>query len=286
MGTPSHQWVKGLSQVDGEGPARRVRISAFEIETTEVSNAQFEAFVNSTGFVTESETFGWSFVFENMLSEKVKSNITQQVAAVPWWLPVTGADWRRPEGIDSDIHREPRRMDQPVVHVSWNDAAAYCKWIGARLPTEAEWEYAARGGKEERLFPWGNKLHPKGLHRCNIWHGKFPTNNTMDDGFKWLAPVKAFGPQNKHGLYNMLGNAWEWVNDWWTIRHPVTDKVQVNPTGPLKPTGDKVKKGGSYMCHKSYCYRYRVSARSQNSADSAASNLGFRCAKDLEAKDK
>lgn len=257
---------------------RRVKISTFDLEKTEVSNAQFEAFVNATGFVTESESFGWSFVFEHMISEKIKAGIKQQVAAVPWWLPVHGADWRHPEGNDTDIHQG--RMQLPVVQVSWNDAHAYCKWRGGRLPTEAEWEYASRGGKEDRLFPWGNLFMPKGQHRANIWQGKFPKENNADDGYMWLAPVDAFDAQNKYGLYNMIGNAWEWVNDWWTIHHSKTSRILNNPTGPQNPTPDKVKKGGSYMCHPSYCYRYRNAARSQNSADSAASNLGFRCAVD------
>jgi len=282
MGTQPRDWVKGLSEGDGEGPVRKVAISAFSMDEMEVSNAQYEAFVNATAFVTESETFGWSFCFEHMLSEKLKASITQQVAAVPWWLPVHGSDWRHPEGNETGIFD---RMNHPVVHVSWNDAHAYCKWAGGRLPTEAEWEYASRGGKQGRLFPWGNLIAPKGVHRMNIWHGKFPTNNSADDGYKWLAPVDAFGPQNAYGLYNMIGNAWEWVNDWWGIRHPpASERVYDNPTGPPQPNQaqDKVKKGGSYMCHDSYCYRYRNSARSQNSADSAASNLGFRCAWDTK----
>ncbi|XP_062825803.1 formylglycine-generating enzyme isoform X4 [Anolis carolinensis] len=221
----------------------------------------------------QAERFGDSFVFEGMLSEQVKSEIHQAVAAAPWWLPVKGADWKHPDGPDSNI---VDRMDHPVLHVSWNDAVAFCTWAGKRLPTEAEWEYSCRGGLENRLFPWGNKLHPNGQHYANIWQGDFPTSNTREDGYKGTAPVTAF-PPNSYGLYNIVGNAWEWTSDWWSISHSA-DTAQ-NPKGPLTGT-DRVKKGGSYMCHKSYCYRYRCAARSQNTPDSSASNLGFRCAAD------
>ncbi|XP_061051537.1 formylglycine-generating enzyme isoform X4 [Eubalaena glacialis] len=223
---------------------------------------------------TKAEKFGDSFVFEGMLSEQVKSDIQQAVAAAPWWLPVKGANWRHPEGPDSTVLHRP---DHPVLHVSWNDAVAYCTWAGKRLPTEAEWEYSCRGGLQNRLFPWGNKLQPKGQHYANIWQGEFPVTNTGEDGFRGTAPVDAF-PPNGYGLYNIVGNAWEWTSDWWTIHHSVEETI-INPKGP--PSGkDRVKKGGSYMCHKSYCYRYRCAARSQNTPDSSASNLGFRCAAD------
>ncbi|KYO24937.1 sulfatase-modifying factor 1 [Alligator mississippiensis] len=258
---------------DGEWPARRVRVNLFYMDQYEVSNAEFEKFVNSTGYVTEAEKFGDSFVFEGMLSEQVKAEIQQAVAAAPWWMPVKGANWRHPEGPDSNISN---RMDHPVLHVSWNDAVAYCTWAGKRLPTEAEWEYSCRGGLENRLFPWGNKLQPKGQHYANIWQGEFPTNNTGEDGYKGSAPVTAF-PPNHYGLYNIVGNAWEWTSDWWAVHH--SPQETHNPKGPSSGT-DRVKKGGSYMCHKSYCYRYRCAARSQNTPDSSASNLGFRCAAD------
>ncbi|KAM9185778.1 formylglycine-generating enzyme isoform 2-T2 [Dugong dugon] len=260
-------------QQDGEAPARRVMINAFYMDAYEVSNAEFEKFVNSTGYLTEAEKFGDSFVFEGMLSEQVKTDIQQAVAAAPWWLPVKGANWRHPEGPDSTV---VHRLDHPVLHVSWNDAVAYCTWAGKRLPTEAEWEYSCRGGLENRLFPWGNKLQPKGQHYANVWQGEFPVSNTGEDGFRGTAPVNAF-PPNGYGLYNIVGNAWEWTSDWWTVHHSAEEVV--NPKGP--PSGkDRVKKGGSYMCHKSYCYRYRCAARSQNTPDSSASNLGFRCAAD------
>lgn len=263
---------------DGEAPSRRVHISQFYMDRYEVSNAEFEKFVSSTGYITEAERFDDSFVFEGLLSEKVKRDIHQAVAAAPWWLPVKGANWKHPEGPDSDIRD---RIDHPVLHVSWRDAVEFCAWAGKRLPTEAEWEYACRGGRENRLFPWGNNLHPNGNHYANIWQGNFPSNDSGDDGYAGTAPVTAF-PPNGYGLYNMVGNAWEWTEDWWAVHHGTEENH--NPKGPSSGT-DRVKKGGSYMCHKSYCYRYRCAARSHNTPDSSASNLGFRCAAETTPDD-
>lgn len=262
---------KPIFVADGEGPAREVQIDDFFMDVHEVSNAEFELFVNSTGYKTEAESFGDSFVFESLLSEDTKSKITQAVAAAPWWLPVKGCSWRHPEGPDSDIKD---RMDHPVIHVSWNDASKYCSWAQKRLPTEAEWEYACRAGLENRLYPWGNKLQPHDQHRVNIWQGEFPEHNTGDDGYISTAPVTAF-PPNAYGLHNIIGNVWEWTSDWWETKH--STEPATNPTGPESGT-DKVKKGGSYLCHHSYCFRYRCAARSQNTPDSSAGNLGFRCA--------
>jgi len=160
---------------DGEGPARNVSISSFYMDIHEVSNSDFKEFVDQTNYVTEAEKFSNSFVFEKMLSENVKQNITMSVAAAPWWLPVDNAYWKQPEGIDSSIDE---RWDHPVIHMSWNDANEYCKWLGKRLPTEAEWEYSCRGGLKNRLFPWGNKLKPNDEHYANIWNGDFPNHNT------------------------------------------------------------------------------------------------------------
>lgn len=245
---------------DREMPARQVTLPSFMLDVYEVSNNEFGLFVTETKYVTEAEKFGNSFVAEYFLSEDIKGKITQAVASAPWWLPVDGADWRHPEGPDSDIKT---RGDHPVVHVSWNDAVAYCDWAGKRLPTESEWERACRAGKENRLFSWGNKWMPGDKFMANIWTGDFPETNTGEDGWKGTCPVTEFSP-TKFGQKNMIGNVWEWTSDWWT-----EEKV------------DKVKKGGSFMCHKSYCYRYRCAARSQNTPDSSAYNLGFRCAKDI-----
>lgn len=272
---PGGKFVMGTNDpvfhADGEQPARWVEIDSFYMDMYEVTNAEFELFVNASSYKTDAEKFGDSFVLEGELSEAVKSTIQNAVAAAPWWLPVKGADWRHPEGPDSDI---TDRMDHPVVHVSWNDAVAFCTWMGKRLPTEAEWERACRAGKQERLFSWGNKFTPNNQYRANIWQGTFPNEDTGDDGWAGRCPVTAF-PPNGYGLYNILGNVWEWTADWWKISH--SPSLQTNPQG-ARSGEDKVKKGGSYMCTKEYCYRYRCAARSQNTPDSTAGNLGFRCA--------
>lgn len=260
---------------DGEGPVRTVILHPFAIDKYEVSNGEFREFVLATGYRSEAEAFGNSFVLEYFLSKEENEKITEAVAGAQWWLPVTGANWMHPEGKNTSIND---RMNHPVVHVSWNDALAYCRWKGKRLPTEAEWEYACRGGKKNRLFPWGNKFMPKDEYRANIWQGNFPTTNTGDDGCKGTCPVDSYAP-NAYGLHNMVGNVWEWTIDWWSVGHD--RRPSVNPKGPVSGS-DKVKKGGSFMCIKAFCYRYRCAARSKNSADSSALNLGFRCAKSIQ----
>jgi formylglycine-generating enzyme required for sulfatase activity len=188
---------------------------------------------------------------------------------------VSGADWRHPEGPDSSVDA---RLHHPAVHISWNDAGEYARWAGKRLPTEAEWEFAARGGLEQKKYPWGDELTPSGTHLCNIWQGSFPHQDLGEDGYTAPAPVDAF-PPNGYGLYTITGNAWEWCQDWfspdWHVR-----ATRVNPVGP--PSGaQKLMKGGSYLCHKSYCNRYRVAARTSNTADSTTTNISFRCVRDL-----
>lgn len=257
---------------DGEGPIRKVNISPFYIDSYAVTNDEFSEFIKETGYVTESESFGWSFVFHLFLRKHLK-NPAMQLPRTSWWYGVEGAYWFQPEGPGSTIHD---RGDHPVVHVSWNDAVAYSKWAGKRLPTEAEWEFAARGGMEQKLYPWGDELMPNGEHYCNIWQGSFPTENTEEDGYVGTAPAKSF-PENGYGLYNVSGNVWEWCTDWFTNTPEFSDTI--NPVGPSRGQS-KVMRGGSYLCHKSYCNRYRVAARSSNTIDSATGNLGFRCAKD------
>ena len=263
---------------DGEGPVRKVTLDSFYIDIYPVRNRDFARFVKETRYVTEAERFGWSFVFEGDLPDRGASLTKHNMAqGAEWWKGVERADWRHPEGPQSNIDKRP---DHPVVQVSWNDAASYASWAGKRLPTEAEWEYAARGGLEQKLYPWGDELTPGGVHLCNIWQGKFPMENTSEDGFAGVAPVDAF-PPNGLGMYSMTGNTWEWCADWFDATYHALSTHE-NPVGPSMGT-TRVLKGGSYLCHISYCNRYRVAARSSNTPDSAATNIGFRCARDLAA---
>ena len=261
---------------DGEGPVREVTLDPFFIDTYPVTNAKFREFVTATAYRTEAERFGWSFVFQGHISpERYREIVKATVPGVNWWCKVEGADWQHPEGPESHIQT---RDKYPVVHVSWTDAAEYCRWAGKRLPTEAEWEYAARGGLQQKLYPWGDELNPEGRHLCNIWQGRFPDLDLAEDGYSAPAPVDAF-PPNPYGLYTITGNAWEWCNDWFHPTYHVT-ATRNNPVGP--PQGEsKVMKGGSYLCHRSYCNRYRVAARTANTPDSSTTNITFRCTRDV-----
>ncbi|MGW5641628.1 formylglycine-generating enzyme family protein [Saccharopolyspora sp. NPDC003752] len=244
---------------DREGPVREVTVAPFAIDPHCVSNARFARFVEETGYRTEAEAFGWTYVFAKFLTGDARKRSLRPPQA-PWWCAVPGACWREPEGPGSGLDG---RWDHPVVHVSWNDAVAYCSWAGRRLPTEVEWEYAARGGLRQARYPWGDELVPGGEHRCNIWQGRFPVRNTGEDGYVGTAPVDAF-PPNGFGLHNTSGNVWEWCADLFD---------------PALP--GRSMRGGSYLCHDSYCNRYRVAARTSNTPDSASGNLGFRVAADL-----
>ncbi|XP_053602723.1 formylglycine-generating enzyme [Plodia interpunctella] len=249
-----------IIQADKEGPQRMIKLRSFYLDKYEVSNRDFNRFVSLTNYKTEAELFGDSFVFTLFLNSTFKQQLHDfRVAQAPWWYKVEGANWRHPHGPDSDI---TGIYNHPVTHISWNDAVAYCKWRKARLPTEAEWEAACRGGHYNTNYPWGDNLYPDKKHMANIWQGTFPNHNSAKDGYVGTNPVDLF-PQNVFGFYNMAGNVWEWTQDTWSKSQPQ----------------EKVKKGGSYLCHRSYCYRYRCSARSHNTADSSAGNLGFRCAR-------
>lgn len=253
---------------DGEDPQRKSRIKPFRIGATTVTNAQFRAFVEATGYVTEAERFGWSFVFWAQVPKRIGS--TRGVPEAQWWRRVDGANWRDING--PDTMAETWFEDHPVVHVSWNDALAYAKWVGGRLPTEAEWEHAARGGLGDVKFPWGSQEpNDTDFQPCNIWQGQFPDKNTGMDGFLTTAPARHYEP-NGYGLYNVVGNVWEWTADTYRIK-----SLKKHVRARLEQMkGYKLSKGGSFLCHQSYCYRYRIAARSGTSPDSTTTHQGFR----------
>lgn len=249
---------------DGEGPPRRVEVRPFAIDPHAVTNEWFAAFVAETGYETEAECFGWSLVFQSFAPEGAPG-------APSWWRRVDGASWRQPEGPGSGLSG---RGEHPVLHVSWNDALAFAVWAGGRLPSEAEWEYAASGGRDGARYPWGEREPDEtGFHPCNIWQGDFPGHDTGADGHVGVAPVHAFQP-NGFGLFNTVGNAWEWCADAFRIRS--LRKGARGRNAEAQAGGMRLLKGGSYLCHRSYCHRYRIAARTGAGADSSTGHVGFR----------
>jgi formylglycine-generating enzyme required for sulfatase activity len=287
-----------------EYPKHKVTIDSFYIDVTEVTNAQFQKFVEATGYITTAEKKpDWeelkksvpsgtpkppdsvlvaaSLVFKPSNSEVNLSNYSQ------WWSWIAGANWRHPEGPSSNIKG---KENFPVVHISWYDAMAYCKWAGKRLPTEAEWEFAARGGLINNIYPWGNEHVNTGKPKTNSWEGKFPYLNEQQDGFYKLAPVKSF-ICNQYGLFDMAGNVWEWCSDWYDYNYykSLEGKITANPKGaaqsfdPDEPhTQKRSLRGGSFLCNDSYCSGYRVARRMKSTPDTGLEHTGFRCVKSVK----
>lgn len=287
-----------------EYPVHRVTLDAFLMDATEVTNAQFKQFTEQTGYVTTAEKKpDWEeirktlppgtprppdsvLVAASLVFQSPEADVSRD-AYMSWWNWKPGASWRHPEGPGSDIRG---KEDHPVVHISWEDAQAYCRWAGKRLPTEAEWEWAARGGLTDNIYPWGNEHIEKGAPKANSWQGNFPYTNTNWDGHVKTAGVASFAP-NGYGLYDMAGNVWEWCQD--NYHHDyygmLTDSVVVSPAGPAvsydpqEPhASKKVIRGGSFLCNDSYCTGYRVSRRMKSTPDSSMEHLGFRCVKDID----
>jgi formylglycine-generating enzyme required for sulfatase activity len=288
-------WM-GSTQFDDAQPVHKVLVDGFWMDWTEVTNAQFRKFVDATGYVTVAEKTAETAHLPGATDHSLEANLPFSIVFSPpnnkvdpnkishltWWKAVKGANWRHPEGPDSDLKE---RDNHPVVHVSYVDALAYAAWAGKRLPTEAEWEFAARGGLDSKRFCWGDQLTPGGKFQANTWQGEFPNNNTIADGFAGTAPVGSF-PANGFGLCDMAGNVWEWCSDWY---HPAYYKFSPdrNPKGPrasfdpLEPGVPKrVQRGGSFLCCDNYCMRYLPGARGKGEPESAANHVGFRCVRD------
>ena len=287
-------------------PLHRVYVSGFFMDKTEVTNEQFEKFVKATGYKTVAEIKPSREEFPNAPEENLVAGstvFTPTPGAVPlnnflrWWRYEKGADWRHPQGPKSSIKGRSR---YPVVQIAYPDAEAYAKWAGKRLPTEAEWEFAARGGLSGETYAWGSELMPQGRYMANYWQGQFPVKDTGLDGFAGIAPVAKF-PPNKYGLYDVAGNVWEWCSDWYRADYyqklaaAAEEKREVvkNPQGPEQAwdpheprVAKRVHRGGSFLCSDQYCTRYMVGTRGKGEINTAADHLGFRCVKDLQEKAK
>lgn len=260
---------KPFIPADEEAPLRPQKIKRFFMDKGAVTNARFAQFIAETGYQTEAEKLGDSFVFHLFLGPDTYPE--KAVAAAPWWRMVAGASWHQPFGLDRPA-LDSAMADHPVVHVSHKDAEAFARWAGGRLPYEAEWEHAARGGLSDVIFPWGDDAPNESDHfPCNIWQGQFPEDNSGADGYLGTAPVLSFSP-NGYGLYQMVGNVWEWTAQSFKLRSLKKEMRQIHQG----KTGYRIVKGGSYLCHISYCYRYRIAARTANSPDSSTGHTGFR----------
>ncbi len=286
-----------LNFVDA-APVHKVYVDGFWMDKTEVTNEEFAKFVKATGYVTIAERKPDPKDFPDVPADKVPAEPFSIVFKQPgpdeivdlreglaWWRLVRGASWKHPEGPKSNL---TGREKHPGVHVCWEDAVAYCKWAKKRLPTEAEWEFAARGGLDRKLYPWGDKLKPDGKWMCNVWQGEFPRRNTKEDGFETTAPVASF-PANGYGLHDMAGNVWEWCADYYQPDYYKKSPAR-NPKGPASGVDKdskeikRVQRGGSYLCADSYCMGFLCGARGKGEQRSAATHIGFRCAKDPETK--
>jgi formylglycine-generating enzyme required for sulfatase activity len=306
---PGMVWIPGGTFLMGtdetysfpnERPAHRVHVKGFWIDVHDVTNAEFAKFVEETGYATTAERpVNWEDLKKELPPGTPKPDdgalapgsmvFTATQGPVPlndlsvWWRWVKGANWRHPEGPGSSIEG---RENHPVVQVSWYDAAAYAKWAGKRLPTEAEWEYAARGGLEAKRYVWGDEFRPGGRYMANTWQGVFPVQDTGEDGYVGTSPVGSF-PANGYGLYDMAGNVWQWCGDWYRVdayieaasqnvcRDPAGPAESFDPADPYTPK--RVVKGGSFLCNPSYCASYRPSARRGTPPDTGSSHTGFRC---------
>lgn len=295
---PRHLEHGGHEAMDDTRPIHRVYVDPFWMDATEVTNEQFAAFVRATGYVTVAEKKPTREEFPTAPAENLVAGsvvFTPVAQAVPlddhyqWWSYVRGASWRHPLGPASTIKG---REKQPVVHVAYEDAEAYARWAGKRLPTEAEWEFAARGGLRGKLYPWGDELKPGGRWAANIYEGRFPIRGSEsgEDGYVGLAPVAHFAP-NAYGLYDVAGNAWEWVSDWYRPDYYATlaaaEAVARNPRGPAssfdpaEPDQPKrVQRGGSFLCTEQYCTRYMLGTRGKGEVRTGSNHVGFRCVED------